>query len=248
MARGTQGETWGSRHSLKRRIGKAGSSPPRDQRGGAPRFPGLSAGRGQRKESQLHRGSWVPGQGSRTDPVPGSGSQPSTAVAGAWQGGDSRPGPLVLGQAMRTCPQHILCSQHFLWGWGALGDPGRQRGFRIRRAWVVPSLICRVVTEVPAGSSTGSRLGVKAVAFQGAQRWDPRPHSCCPGASVSACRLAQFPVTDHAARQDQVTALLGTARGRSTSRCGAAQPPLPKPPGLAGSPWGLTGHTSMADD
>lgn len=94
------------------------------------------------------------------------------------------------------------------------------------------------------GSSTGSRLGVKAVAFRGAQRWDPRPHPCCPGASVSACCLAQFPVTDHAARQDQVTALVGTARGRSTSRCGAAQPP----PGLAGSPWGLTSHTSVADD
>lgn len=151
--------------------------------------------------------------------------------------GRGRAGTAGLGlQAVRTCPQHGV--GHFLWGRGALGDPGWRRGIRTHRAWVVPYFIRRVVAELPVGSSTGSRLGVKAVAFRGAQRWDPRPHPCCPGASVSACLPAQFPITDHAVRQDQATALLGTAPGHSGSRHRAAQPPLPDPqawPGVRGA-------------
>lgn len=102
---------WGSRYSLRRRIWKAGSGPPQAQRGGARRFPGLSASQGQRKESQPRPGSWVPGQGSCPDPPAWE-----WAVGGGRQGTDSGPGSLILGQAVRACPQHGV--GHFLRGRG----------------------------------------------------------------------------------------------------------------------------------
>lgn len=82
------GGLWGSRHSLRRWIWKAGSGPARARRGGAPRFPGLSAGRGRRRDPNSAR---VHGcQGSQIlhqDP------RPALQWVGARQGGDSRPGP-----------------------------------------------------------------------------------------------------------------------------------------------------------
>ena len=112
-ARGETGVLLGSGHSLRRQVLKKAAlchqQRPQGLRKKVPQgVPGLSAGQGQREESQPRPGSWAPDQRSSPDLRPGSESQLSGGEAWASLGASEagRMGAAAVGPRLRP----FICS------------------------------------------------------------------------------------------------------------------------------------------